>query len=57
MTRRNIELLLMFVAGIIIMLLFGTLVLNKPDIFSISSLIVPAGIIGAFLVAHFAIRK
>lgn len=57
MTRRNIELLLLSIASVIFLLLYGTLCLNENKPLDFQTLAVPLGVIGAFLVSHFAIRK
>ena len=57
MTRRNIELLLIFIASIIFLLTFGTLILNDGKPLNVETLAIPLGVIGAFLVSHIAIRK
>lgn len=57
MTKRGTELLLLGIAGIIVMLMFGTLVVVQGLELSLTTLAIPIGIIVAFLIAHFSIRK
>lgn len=57
MTRRNIELLLLSIASIIFLLLYGTLCLMESKELNFETLAVPIGVIVAFLVSHIAIRK
>lgn len=54
MSRRNIELFLLGIAGIIVLLMFGVYYLNTQT--SINFLI-PLAVIASFAIAHIAIRK
>ena len=56
MTRRNLELVLLCVAAPIVVLLFVMLALNQGQRLGLTTLGVPLGLTGAFLVAHIATR-
>ncbi|MBQ9041483.1 MAG: FtsW/RodA/SpoVE family cell cycle protein [Eggerthellaceae bacterium] len=56
MTRRNLELVLLCVAAPIVILLFAMLALNQGERLGLTTLGVPIGIFGAFIIAHIAIR-
>ena len=57
MTRRNTELFLLFIASIIVMIMFGMFVVNQNEPLSLENVAIPLGIIASFVVAHFAVRK
>lgn len=57
MSRRSTELLLLSIAAVIVMIMFGMLVVNSGLELNIQNIAVPVGIIVAFLIAHFAVRK
>ncbi|MEG0147200.1 MAG: FtsW/RodA/SpoVE family cell cycle protein [Raoultibacter sp.] len=57
MTRRNIELALLCVAAPLVILLFAMLTINQGLALNATTLGVPLGIFGSFIVAHLAIRK
>ena len=57
MTRRNIELVLLCVAAPLVVLLFAMLAINEGQALNMNTLGVPAGIFGAFVIAHLAARK
>lgn len=57
MARRSTELLLLVIAGIIVMIMFGTLVATNGMDINLQTLAIPLGIIVAFLIAHISIRK
>ncbi|WP_232050909.1 FtsW/RodA/SpoVE family cell cycle protein [Arabiibacter massiliensis] len=57
MTRRNIELVLLCVAAPLVALLFAMLAINEGQALNVNTLGVPAGIFGAFVIAHLAARK
>lgn len=57
MTRRNIELVLLFVAAPIVVLLFAMLAIHQGKNLNLNTLGVPCGIFGAFFLAHLAVRK
>ena len=56
MTRRNLELVLLCVAAPIVILLFVMLALNQGQRLGWTTLGVPIGLFGSFLVAHVATR-
>ena len=56
MTRRNLELVLLCVAAPLVVLLFAMLALNQGQHLGLTTLGVPLGLTGAFLVAHIATR-
>ena len=57
MTRRNIELFLLVIAGLIISLLFGSYIVNSGAKLDANTVIVPVGLLLSFFVAHIAVRK
>ena len=57
MTRRATELVLLSIAAVIVMIMYGMLVVNNGLELSLSNVLIPVGIIISFLVAHFAVRK
>ena len=57
MTRRNTELLLLCIAAPLVVVLFAMLALNSGAELGWKTLGVPLGLFGAFVVAHFAVRK
>lgn len=57
MTRRNTELLLLCIAAPLVILLFAMLALNNGAELGWSTLGVPLGIFGAFIIAHVAVRR
>ena len=57
MTRRSTELLLLGIAGVIVMIMYGMLVVNNGLELNLGNVLIPVGIIFSFLVAHFAVRK
>ncbi|MEG1561236.1 MAG: FtsW/RodA/SpoVE family cell cycle protein [Raoultibacter sp.] len=57
MKRRNIELALLCVAAPLVILLFAMLTINQGLALNATTLGVPLGIFGSFIVAHLAIRK
>ena len=57
MDRRNNELLLLFIAAPVLVLLFVMLALAQGETLGFDAIVVPAGIFAAFLVAHVAVRK
>ena len=57
MTRRNTELLLLLLAAPIVLLLYAMIVINQGLTLSVNTLGVPLGILAAFALAHFAVRK
>lgn len=57
MTRRNMELVLLFVAAPVVLLLFAMIVLKNGNQLNLQTLAVPVGIFVAFFAAHFAVRK
>ena len=56
MTRRNLELVLLCIAAPIVILLFAMLALNKGEQLGLTTLGVPLGLFGSFIIAHFATR-
>ena len=56
MTRRNLELVLLCVAVPIVVLMFAMLALNQGQRLGLTTLGVPLGLTGAFLIAHIATR-
>ncbi len=56
MSRRSIELILLFVAAPIIVLLFAMLAINDGESLNMTTLGVPIGLFAVFMVAHIAIR-
>ena len=56
MTRRNLELVLLCIAAPIVILLFAMLALNKGEQLGLTTLGVPLGLFGAFIIAHIATR-
>lgn len=57
MTRRGTELLLLGIAAIIVMIMYAMLLASASIDINLGSLLVPIGIIVAFVIAHFAVRK
>lgn len=57
MTRRGTELLLLFIACVIVMIMFGILVASGVNEVNFGYIAIPVGIIISFLVAHVAVRK
>ncbi|MBR0404611.1 MAG: FtsW/RodA/SpoVE family cell cycle protein [Eggerthellaceae bacterium] len=56
MTRRNLELVLLCIAAPIVILLFAMLILNRGEELGLTTLGVPLGLFGAFVIAHIATR-
>ncbi len=56
MTRRNTELLLLFLAAPAVLLLFSMVLINTGIALSFETLAVPLGLFGSFLAAHIAVR-
>lgn len=56
MNRRNVELALLVIAAPIVIILFGSLVIQNGGELSVNTLGVPLGIFAAFLGAHIAMR-
>lgn len=56
MTRRNLELVLLCIAAPIVILLFAMLALNRGEELGLTTLGVPLGLFGAFVIAHIATR-
>lgn len=56
MTRRNVELVLLFIAAPIVILLFAMLVINRGEELGLTTLGVPVGLFVAFIIAHIATR-
>ena len=56
MTRRNTELLLLFLAAPAVLLLFAMTLVNTGIMLSVETLAVPLGLFGAFVAAHIAVR-
>ena len=57
MTRRATELLLLSIAAVIVMIMYGMLLATDTVDINLGNLIIPIGIIISFLIAHFAVRK
>lgn len=57
MTRRSTELLLLSIAGVIVLIMYGMLIAVGDHEINFESILIPIGIIVAFLLAHFAVRK
>ena len=57
MTRRNLELVLLFLAAPLVIALFAMIALNQDQPLNMNTLGVPVGIFAAFFVAHLSIRK
>ena len=57
MTRRNLELILLFLAAPLVIALFAMIALNQDQPLNMNTLGVPLGIFAAFFVAHLSIRK
>ena len=57
MSRRATELLLLGIAAVIVMIMYGMLVVTSGLELSLSNVLIPVGIIVAFLIAHFSVRK
>ena len=57
MSRRNMELVLLIFAAPIVIILFGSLVVQNGGELSVNTLGVPLGIFIAFLAAHIALRR
>lgn len=57
MSRRSTELLLLLIAGVIVLIMYGMLIAVGGHEISFESILIPIGIIAAFLLAHFAVRK
>ena len=56
MTRRNLELVLLCIAAPIVILLFAMLALYRGEELGLTTLGVPLGLFGAFVIAHIATR-
>ena len=56
MTRRNLELVLLCIAAPIVILLFAMLALNRGQQLGLTTLGVPLGLFGSFVIAHIATR-
>lgn len=57
MTRRNLELALLCAAAPLVVLLFAMVALSEGNSVTLDNLTVPLCMFGAFIAAHFAIRK
>lgn len=57
MTRRSTELLLLGIAAVIVMIMYGMLVVISGLDLTLGNVLIPIGIIVSFLIAHFAVRK
>ncbi|MDO5329335.1 MAG: FtsW/RodA/SpoVE family cell cycle protein [Coriobacteriia bacterium] len=57
MTRRNIELLLLGIANVVFLLMYGSYLLNCPDAINLQNIIIPFAFIISTILAHVAVRK
>ena len=57
MSRRSTELLLLGIAAVIVMIMYGMLVVTSGLELNLGNVLIPVGIIVAFLIAHFSVRK
>ena len=57
MTRRSTELLLLGIAAVIVMIMYGMLVVINGLDLTLGNVLIPVGLIVSFLIAHFAVRK
>lgn len=56
-SRRNIELVLLILAAIPVLLLYALLTLSTTETLSLVNFTIPLGLLGAFTVAHLALRR
>lgn len=57
MSRRSTELLMLSIAAIIVLIMYGILIATNGIELHLTNFLVPLGIIFSFVVAHFAVRK
>lgn len=57
MKRRTLELILLCIAAPIVVIMFAMIAINQGDELNMTTLGVPLGIFGSFIIAHFAVRK